>query len=304
MRYYSPGKLLITGEYLVLDGATALAVPARFGQWLEEEEDPGEEILYWESYEKGRKWFSASIGLPGFNVLSSSDKVVTERLIKLFHGIQSLNPGKFNNKKGYRFKTNLEFDISWGLGSSSTLISNLAAWAGVDPYALLAMYSKGSGYDIACARSSGPLLYTLRNGNQPETENVTFNPGFRDHIFFIYSGKKQVSEESVLQYLVNHKPEPAAIENISAISRSLAITKDLTAFNRLISEHESIISGILGLEPIKNKHFSDFPGEIKSLGAWGGDFLMASSATEPQAIRQYFISRGLPTIFTFNELVR
>jgi len=30
--YYSRGKLLITGEYFVLEGATAFAVPLRFGQ--------------------------------------------------------------------------------------------------------------------------------------------------------------------------------------------------------------------------------------------------------------------------------
>ena len=33
-QFYSHGKLLITGEYLVLDGAKALAVPTVFGQDL------------------------------------------------------------------------------------------------------------------------------------------------------------------------------------------------------------------------------------------------------------------------------
>ena len=32
--YYSNGKLLLTGEYVVLDGAKALAVPTKFGQLL------------------------------------------------------------------------------------------------------------------------------------------------------------------------------------------------------------------------------------------------------------------------------
>jgi len=30
--FYSNGKLLITGEYLVLDGAKALALPTKYGQ--------------------------------------------------------------------------------------------------------------------------------------------------------------------------------------------------------------------------------------------------------------------------------
>ena len=32
--FYSNGKLLITGEYLVLDGAKAFALPTKFGQNL------------------------------------------------------------------------------------------------------------------------------------------------------------------------------------------------------------------------------------------------------------------------------
>ena len=32
--FYSNGKLLITGEYVVLDGAKALALPTKFGQSL------------------------------------------------------------------------------------------------------------------------------------------------------------------------------------------------------------------------------------------------------------------------------
>ena len=32
--FYSNGKLLLTGEYLVLNGAVALAIPTKFGQTL------------------------------------------------------------------------------------------------------------------------------------------------------------------------------------------------------------------------------------------------------------------------------
>ncbi len=33
--FYSNGKLLLTGEYLVLDGAKALALPTKMGQNLQ-----------------------------------------------------------------------------------------------------------------------------------------------------------------------------------------------------------------------------------------------------------------------------
>ena len=48
--YYSNGKLLITGEYFVLDGAISLAVPTTCGQDLIVESIK-ESQLIWESYD-------------------------------------------------------------------------------------------------------------------------------------------------------------------------------------------------------------------------------------------------------------
>jgi mevalonate kinase len=48
--FYSNGKLLITGEYLVLDGAKALALPTKFGQNLTVEEGANQEIS-WTSHD-------------------------------------------------------------------------------------------------------------------------------------------------------------------------------------------------------------------------------------------------------------
>ena len=55
--YYSNGKLLITGEYLVLDGAIALALPTKTGQNLVV--SPGEnQQIQWKSYDfDGSIWF-------------------------------------------------------------------------------------------------------------------------------------------------------------------------------------------------------------------------------------------------------
>ena len=36
------------------------------------------------------------------------------------------------------------------------------------------------------------------------------------------------------------------------------------------------MSKLTSKEKIKDKLFNDFDGEIKSLGAWGGDFILAS----------------------------
>ena len=55
--FYSNGKLLLTGEYVVLDGALALALPTKFGQNLIVEPISSEQIL-WKSFDQdGSTWF-------------------------------------------------------------------------------------------------------------------------------------------------------------------------------------------------------------------------------------------------------
>ncbi|PIZ07449.1 MAG: GHMP kinase, partial [Flavobacteriaceae bacterium CG_4_10_14_0_8_um_filter_34_31] len=44
--FYGNGKLLLTSEYLVLDGAKALAIPTKYGQYLEVEK-LSEKVLLW-----------------------------------------------------------------------------------------------------------------------------------------------------------------------------------------------------------------------------------------------------------------
>ena len=80
-------------------------------------------------------------------------------------------------------------------------------------------------------------------------------------------------------------------------------TNDLKEFQILIDKHEKRIGGILGIEPIRQRLFSDFNGTIKSLGAWGGDFVLAASNMNRTATVKYFNNRGYLTVFGFDELV-
>ena len=48
-KFYSNGKLLISGEYLILEGAQALAMPVKHGQCLKIEESSSSKII-WQSY--------------------------------------------------------------------------------------------------------------------------------------------------------------------------------------------------------------------------------------------------------------
>ena len=74
-------------------------------------------------------------------------------------------------------------------------------------------------------------------------------------------------------------------------------------FEQLIFEHENIMSNALGKPRIIDEYFSDYWGAIKSLGAWGGDFMLATSSKSMAETRDYFEKRGYSTILSFDELI-
>ena len=68
--YYSNGKLLLTGEYLVLDGAKSLALPTKMGQNLTVERIQDSQLI-WASYtHTGDCWFEAIFDLPKLRLVN------------------------------------------------------------------------------------------------------------------------------------------------------------------------------------------------------------------------------------------
>ena len=131
--FYSHGKLLLSAEYAVLDGALALALPTKFGQSLTVESTPKNTIL-WKSIScEGSIWFEAEFILDtALKISSENTSAIAVRLVQILNALQQLNPSLFETQKGYELTSTLEFPENWGLGSSSTLINNLAQWAQVD----------------------------------------------------------------------------------------------------------------------------------------------------------------------------
>jgi hypothetical protein len=74
----------------------------------------------------------------------------------------------------------------------------------------------------------------------------------------------------------------------------------LEEFCDLLDKHEKVMSEILELPTVKENIFSDLDGSIKSLGAWGGDFVMAVSKDNPTA---YFENKGYKTIVTYKDMI-
>jgi len=298
--FYSNGKLLITGEYLVLDGAKGLALPTKFGQYLKIASGPLGEIQWTSLDFDNRLWFKETLSfneIINFNLKDNLSE--RDTLIKILHEAYLLNTGLLNSSIGFTVSTVLTFPKFWGLGTSSTLINNIAQWFQIDAFELLKNSFGGSGYDIANAQNNTPILYQLING-LPMVEKVNFNPNFTDHIYFIYLNKKQSSKIAIQNYYKNYTNLSAEIPLINTLTTAICNSSSMEGFSTLLEQHEKIMSPILELPTVKELLFFDFDGSIKSLGAWGGDFVMAVSMENPTA---YFKNKGYKTIVTYKDMI-
>lgn len=301
-RYYSNGKLLLTGEYVVLDGAKALALPTVFGQDLTitPKRQP---ILSWQSLDSdGSIWFADDIRLEEIgqgNPPETADSV-RATLIGILHEAQKLNPSFLAEKSGFSVQTTLTFPRHWGLGTSSTLINNIAQWANVDAFALLRNSFGGSGYDIACAQYDTPIIYQLVD-DAPQISPADFRPDFADHLYFVYLNRKQSSKAAIAAYYSNRLNDlPQYIATINHITDKIIGAENLGVFARKLEQHESVISNIIEMKTVGESFFPDFDGVVKSLGGWGGDFILAVSETDPS---DYFRARGFETIVPYQKMI-
>jgi mevalonate kinase len=300
-RIHAHGKLLISGEYLVLEGAKALAIPTRYGQVLTldtvEEKTQGFE---WRSLkEDDSAWFEGYFDKARFEWRHHHDQGPAITLQKIFAELAKSDPDVWNRTQYLQVKA--DFPLHWGLGSSSTLIWGLSTLYGADAFDINRQLFHGSGYDIACAGSQSPILYQLVNGN-PEWSSIEWNPEYASALCFVYLGNKQSSKKEISRYQQKHRSEPELIRRISNLSEAIARNQtDLDTFVDQIQEHEELLARHLCKPRVKEERFEDFSGAVKSLGAWGGDFVLAASAHED--LPAYFRSKGYDICISFREMV-
>ena len=300
-RFESRAKLLLSGEYLVLKGALALALPLRFGQKLTVTNHPGKSLLKWNSLINNKSWFSAVLFYENFRVAETDRPELAETLCRILSTAKEFQPKFLVPGTEYHVTSEMDFDPDWGIGSSSSLIANIAAWAKCDPYSLNHVIFNGSGYDIACAGSVSPILYKLIN-HQPSYRDAGFHPSFHRQLWFIYLNRKQNSRESIRKTVMSHISSNAT-DTISALTLAMTKADDLRVFQAIMDQHEEIVGRTIHQIPIRDQYFDDFKGSIKSLGAWGGDFILAASSWSEEYVRNYFITKGLSTILSYDDIV-
>lgn len=300
-RFYSNGKLLITGEYLVLDGAKALAIPTKMGQDLTITENSQTDVINWQSFDADQSvWFEDKLYVEDIisSNLQKDSPEVREVLKKILFEAHQLNPELLLNK-GFDIKTHLTFPRNWGLGTSSTLINNIAQWFEINAFELLKKSFGGSGYDIANAQNNKPITYRLEN-NKPIVEEVTFKPDFFQNIYFLYLNKKQNSKTAIANYYSKRNEIDIVKSQINSITAQIVQVVNQSQFEDLLQQHEALLSEILETKTVKQLYFPDFNGTLKSLGAWGGDFVLVVCNTDPEP---YFKEKGFTTLIPFQEMI-
>ena len=166
-----------------------------------------------------------------------------------------LNKEFFNQKSNFSVQSKLDFDPSWGFGSSSTFISNVCKLAKINPFMLNSIISNGSGYDIACAQHDTPIIYKRINSS-PIIKEISFDPAYKEHLFFVYLNQKQNSKESIKHYQsLRLKDFDKAADTIKEITSTILSCTNIEAFEKLITDHEQIISDIIKTPTVKSKLF-------------------------------------------------
>jgi len=277
-------------------------MPCQFGQSMEVLPHQSG-TLHWRSYDVNKAiWLEVIINTASWSILHSSDQKAAERLVQVLKAAEEFQ-ASIDLQSGFNIWTRLDFDRSWGLGSSSTMLSLVAQWTGVDPFKLAEKTFGGSGYDIACATASGPISYQ-RTDNDPLVEALDFNPSFKDQLYFVHLGEKKDTQDALSYYAdlaIDNKQDIQS--SISDINEQILNAGSLSTFRTAIDAHEDLISTALSMTKVKEERFPDFDGSIKSLGAWGGDFVLVASEQSSDQIQSYFNQKGYSTVLSWKHMI-
>ncbi len=294
-KYWIPGKLMLAGEYAVLKGATALSVPTKYGQtFCFSPQEEGctvstkfrEELVFQGCFDGNGKVVATSDESKG-NFISS--------VLKAIYDLTRKDLPAFN------LMIQSDFPLEWGLGSSSAFLTGMSRYLHIDVMELNEHLGHSSGYDVATQWHQQPILYKRMN-EKPQILPVSLDYAFANSLYFVWTGKKRSTAESVKQH--KHKlNRNDLVRSIDPFVTQMAFATTLDGFANALQAHESFMSQILAEATLKDKvsHLSDIP--VKSLGAWGGDFILLVWQKDPHELKQLIEEAGFDTLIPWKDMV-
>lgn len=293
---------MLCGEYVVIIGVEALALPVSLGQWMyvwEFDSPGGGDRLIWEAKEKdGSTWLNESFALPLEAMEAEAEKSSErDRSREVLHSMLSMvAEGFWKTGKSYRIETQLEFDRSSGLGSSSTMVANFARFAGLDAQKVQQKVLGGSGYDVAVAELGKGLVF-WKNAEVANWDAWKLSADLTSKWKIVFLGKKQNSRNALADVkgkLMEIEKDDFLMHQLQQVCAAVKMAKQVPMLEAGLEMWQAILAMSLGLEtPYQHFKFQPSKGGLcKWLGAWGGDMLLINDVfeeSEREALKKYKI---------------
>ena len=293
---------MLCGEYAVTIGVEALALPVSLGQWMyvwEFDSPGGGDRLIWEAKEKdGSTWLNESFALPLETMEAETEKSSErDRSREVLHSMLSMvAEGFWKTGKSYRIETQLEFDRSSGLGSSSTMVANFARFAGLDAQKVQQKVLGGSGYDVAVAELGKGLVF-WKNAEVANWDAWKLSADLTSKWKIVFLGKKQNSRNALADVkgkLMEIEKDDFLMHQLQQVCAAVKMANQVPMLEAGLEMWQAILAMSLGLEtPYQHFKFQPTKGGLcKWLGAWGGDMLLINDVfeeSEREALKKYNI---------------
>ena len=293
---------MLCGEYAVTIGVEALALPVSLGQWMyvwEFDSPGGGDRLIWEAKEKdGSTWLNESFALPLETMEAETEKSSErDRSREVLHSMLSMvAEGFWKPGKSYRIETQLEFDCSSGLGSSSTMVANFARFAGLDAQKVQQKVLGGSGYDVAVAELGKGLVF-WKNAEVANWDAWKLSADLTSKWKIVFLGKKQNSRNALADVkgkLMEIEKDDFLMHQLQQVCAAVKMANQVPMLEAGLEMWQAILAMSLGLEtPYQHFKFQPTKGGLcKWLGAWGGDMLLINDVfeeSEREALKKYKI---------------
>ena len=293
---------MLCGEYAVTIGVEALALPVSLGQWMyvwEFDSPGGGDRLIWEAKDKdGSTWLNESFALPLETMEAETEKSSErDRSREVLHSMLSMvAEGFWKTGKSYRIETQLEFDRSSGLGSSSTMVANFARFAGLDAQKVQQKVLGGSGCDVAVAELGKGLVF-WKNAEVANWDAWKLSADLTSKWKIVFLGKKQNSRNALADVkgkLMEIEKDDFLMHQLQQVCAAVKMANQVPMLEAGLEMWQAILAMSLGLEtPYQHFKFQPTKGGLcKWLGAWGGDMLLINDVfeeSEREALKKYKI---------------